>query len=56
VGSGLILLAFLGVLVAFFWTRIRKRIGLSVAGRNWTAAIVIFALVVLALWANSRSH
>jgi hypothetical protein len=54
VASGLILLAFLGVIVAFFWTRIRRRVGLSISGRNWAAAIVIFALVVLALWANSR--
>lgn len=53
-GSGLILLALLGVLVALFWTRLRRRAGLGVTGRNWAAAIIIFALVVLALWANSH--
>ncbi len=51
---GLILLALLAVLVAYFWTRLRRRAGLGVTGRHWTAAIVIFAIVVLALWATSR--
>lgn len=52
--SGLILLALLAVLVGFLWTRLRKRIGLSVTGKQWTAAVAIFALVVLALWANAH--
>ena len=54
-GSGVILLALLAVLVGFFWTRLRKKAGLGVAGKHWTAAIVVFSLVVLALWATS-SH
>ncbi len=53
--SGLILLALLAILVAFLWTRLRRRAGLGVAGKHWTAAMVIFALVVLALWVTS-SH
>ncbi len=52
--SGLIVLALLAVLVGFLWTRLRKRIGLSVTGKHWTAAAVIFALVVLALWVNAH--
>jgi len=55
VSSGLILLALLAILVAFLWTRLRRRAGLGVAGKHWTAAMVIFALVVLALWVTS-SH
>ncbi len=54
-GSGLILLALLAIIVAFLWTRLRRRVGLRVTGRHWTAAMVIFALVVLALWVTS-SH
>jgi hypothetical protein len=54
VASGLILLALLAVLVAWFVTRMRRRAGLGVTGRHWAAAIVIFALVVLALWANAH--
>jgi hypothetical protein len=54
VTSGLVLLALLAVLVAYFWTRLRRRFGLGVSGKHWTAAIVIFAMVVLALWANSH--
>jgi ABC-type uncharacterized transport system permease subunit len=56
VTSGLILLALLAVLVGFGWTRLRRRAGLSVTGRHWAAAIVIFAIVVLALWATSTTH
>jgi hypothetical protein len=54
VAPGLILLALLAVLVAFFWTRLRRRAGLGVTGRHWAAAIVIFTIVVLALWATSH--
>jgi hypothetical protein len=54
VTSGLILLALLAGLVAFCWTRLRRRFGASVTGKHWRAVIVIFVIVVLALWANSR--
>jgi hypothetical protein len=53
--TGLILLAFLGVLVAFFLTRMRRRLGLGVTGRTWIVIIAVFAVAVLALWANSQS-
>jgi hypothetical protein len=53
VSSGLILLALLAIIVAYLWTRLRRRAGLHVSGRHWAAAIVIFALVVLALWVTS---
>jgi hypothetical protein len=52
--TGLILLAFLAVLVAFFLTRMRRRLGLGVTGRTWIAIIAVFALVVLGLWATSQ--
>ena len=49
---GLIVLALLAVLAAFLWTRLRKRLGLGVTGKHWTAAIVISALALLTLWAS----
>jgi hypothetical protein len=52
--TGLILLAFLAVLVAFFLTRMRRRLGLGVTGRTWAVVIAVFAIVVLALWASSQ--
>jgi hypothetical protein len=52
--SGLILLALLAIMVAFFWTRLRRRAGLGVTGRHWTAAIVVVALVVLTLYAVAQ--
>jgi hypothetical protein len=53
VSSGVILLALLAVIVAYFWTRLRRRAGLGVTGRHWAAAIVVFAIVALLLWATS---
>lgn len=51
--SGVILLALLAVIVAYLWTRLRRRAGLSVTGKHWAAAIVVFAIVALLLWATS---
>ncbi|HEY4853905.1 MAG TPA: hypothetical protein VII22_24225 [Streptosporangiaceae bacterium] len=51
--AGVILLVFLGVLVAFGWTRVRRRLGLSVTGRHFVLVIVGFCLIVLAMWAAS---
>jgi hypothetical protein len=50
--SGLILLVFLALIVAWFWTRGRRRLGLSVNGNTWIGVIVVFVIVVLLFWAN----
>jgi hypothetical protein len=52
--TGLILLGFLAVLVAFFLTRMRRRLGLGVTGRTWAVIIAAFAIVVLGLWASAH--
>lgn len=52
--TGLILLAFLAILVAFFITRMRRRLGLGVTGRTWAVIIAVFAIIVLGLWASSQ--
>ena len=47
------LLVFLAVLVAFGWTRFRRRLGMGVTGRHFVVVIVGFCLIVLAAWAAS---
>ena len=54
--TGLILLVFLGVIVAFGWTRIRGKMKLGVSGKTWTGVIVVFVLVVLAMYASHNGH
>jgi hypothetical protein len=49
--AGAILLVFLAVLVAFGFTRARRRLGLGVTGHHFVVVIVGFCLIVLAMWA-----
>jgi hypothetical protein len=51
--TGLILLGFIALLVAFGWARFRRRLGMSTSGRAWVTVMVIVVLGVLALWASS---
>jgi hypothetical protein len=51
--TGLILLVFIALLVAFGWARFRRRLGMSTSGRAWLTVMVIVVLGVLALWASS---
>jgi len=53
VATGVILLVFLAVLVAFGWARFRRRLGLGVSGRHYVVVIAGFCLIVLAMWAAS---
>jgi hypothetical protein len=50
---GLILLAFLAILVALFVVRMRRRVGLASTGRHWAIVIAVFVVLVLALWSAS---
>jgi hypothetical protein len=52
--DGLILLGFLGVLVALFTVRMRQRMGLASTPRTWSMVITGVVLVGLMLWAASR--
>jgi len=55
--SGLILAVFIGIGVAWLWTRGRRRLGLPVNGKHWGAVIVVFVvLVVLAYGASHTAH
>jgi hypothetical protein len=52
--DGLILLGFLGVLVALFTVRMRRRLGLGSTTRTWFMVITGFVLIGLTLWAASH--
>jgi len=55
--SGLILAVFIGIGVAWLWTRGRRRLGLPVNGKHWGAVIVVFVvLMVLAYGASHTPH
>ncbi len=49
--TGAILLVFLAALVAFGFTRLRRRLGLGVTGHHFVVVFVGFCLIVLAAWA-----
>ncbi len=51
---GLILLVFLALLVAFGWSRLRRRAGMgTTSGRTWLIVMAVFIVGVLALWGYS---
>ena len=52
--AGLILLAFLGILAAFFTVRVRRKMGIASDAKTWTAIIVGVVLVGLTIWAGSQ--
>jgi ABC-type uncharacterized transport system permease subunit len=52
--AGLILLVFLALLVAFGWSRFRRRMGMGItSGRTWLIVMAVFIVCVLAMWAYS---
>lgn len=53
--AGLILLLLLGVLGAFGFTRVRKRMNLNVTGKHWMYAILVVIIGALILWANAHN-
>lgn len=55
--SGLILAAFIGIGVAWLWTRGRRKMGLPVNGKTWIGVVIVFVvLVVLAYGASHTAH
>ena len=52
--DGLILLVFIGAIVAFGWTRLRGKMKLGVSGKNWLGPIVIVVLVGLLMWSTQH--
>jgi hypothetical protein len=56
VASGLILLALIGVLVGFGWTRLRRKMGIGVTWSTWAAVIAAVMICGLLLWATQVKH
>jgi hypothetical protein len=52
--SGLILLVFIGVGVAWLWNRGRRKLSLPVKGKHWFVVTIVF--VVLMVLAYGASH
>jgi hypothetical protein len=50
--TGLILAVFIGVVVAFGWTRLRRKMKLSVSGKDWLGPIALVVALILILWAS----
>ena len=53
--SGLILAVFIGIGVAWLWTRGRRRLGLPVTGKHWGAVIVVFVVIVAIAYGASHT-
>jgi hypothetical protein len=52
--TGVILLVFLALMVAFGWSRARRRLGMgTTSGRTWLIVMAVFIVGVLALWVYS---
>ena len=54
--TGLILLVLIGAVIAWLWTRVRRKMKLGVSGKNWVGPIVVVVLVGLLLWASHVGH
>jgi hypothetical protein len=50
--TGLILLAFLGALIAFFTVKARRKMGVGSTGKTWITIITGAIIIGLLLWAS----
>lgn len=53
--DGLILLVFLGILVAFFTVRVRRRMGIASSSKTWLMIITWAVILGLVLW-TANTH
>jgi hypothetical protein len=51
--DGLILLAFLGILIAIFVVRVRRRMGIASTAKTWLMIVTWAIALGLVLWASS---
>jgi hypothetical protein len=54
--TGVILLVFLALIVAYFWRKIGGKAGFKVTNSRLMGVIAVFILVVALLYATSQSH
>ena len=53
--TGFILVVFLAALVTFGFTKLRRRIGMSVSNKTWGITFGITVLIILALWSTGHN-
>jgi hypothetical protein len=51
--QGLILLVFIGILLALFTVRVRRRMGIASNAKTWLMVITWAIVLGLALWASA---
>ena len=56
VATGLILLVFIGFLVAFALARVRRRMGMGMPWRLWVTVTTAVIVLAFALWAISTKR
>ena len=54
--TGLILLVLIGAVVAYGWTRLRRRMKLKVSGADWVGPILVVVVLGMMLWASYGGH
>lgn len=55
--GGIILAVLIGLGVAWLFTRVRRRMGMTVTGKHWLAAVIVFVvLIILAYGASHSPH
>jgi Mg/Co/Ni transporter MgtE len=54
--TGLILAVFIGVVVAYGWTRLRGKMKMGVSAKDWLGPIVAVVILALMLWASHSGH
>jgi hypothetical protein len=52
--QGLILLAFLAILVTVITVKIRGRLGVHSTPKTWAVIMTVFVIIVLALWGAAQ--
>jgi hypothetical protein len=55
--GGIILAVLIGLGAAYLFTRIRRRMGMSVTGKHWVGGtIVVFVVIMIAYGASHSPH
>ena len=54
--TGLILLVLIGTLVAYGWTRLRRKMKMKVSGADWVGPVLVVVVLGMMLWATYGGH
>jgi hypothetical protein len=56
VTTGLILLVLIGAVVAYGWTRLRRKMKMQVSAADWIGPVIVVLVLGLMLWASHAGH